>query len=481
MKNKEKLIEWFDASPYQPHKNYKTLGENHALHLFHEAAEQVPAYKKFLKKHKIDHTKIQSIKDFSFVPQTSKENYVEVYPYHERIWGGTYQDVHMISATSGTTGSPRYWPRSLIHEIDGAKIHEYIFRTVFSVHEKKTLLINAFAMGNGIAGTFTLACSNFVAWKGYPLTIMTPGYSLNEVVEVIRDISPQFDQTIVAGHSPFLKEVLEEAIRQNIDMSSLDIKLLGSGQGISEQWRSYILKLLNADSYTKTYISIYGSADGSLMGFETPESIQIRRLIFENQKWEHVFSDGRMPSLYCYDPCLTFIQEENKELVITKDNGCPLIRYNIHDEGGICEESRIRDFLKEFHFHHPSFPLVYLFGRTKFMVKLYGANIYVEHVQQVFDREDLQKHITGRFLLEIQEDLSQNQILVCRVELKKTCIPNFELEMIIKNIFIEEIRKLNREYAYLLQHMKEKVHPRIEFHNHGDPDFFPLDRIKKTA
>ncbi len=479
--NKKRLVDWFNAPPYAPEDVMQKIGARKALRLFHEAAQRVPAYKAFLRSHHIDHTKIRSINDFSSIPQTSKENYIERYPEGDRLWDGSYQDVQMISTSSGTTGSAHYWPRSLNHEIDGAKIHEYIFRSIFFVHEKRTLFINGFAMGNWIAGTFTLACANLVSWKGYPLTIMTPGYSLDHVIEILRDISPQFDQTILCGHTPFLKEIIDEADRQHVNLSSLHIKLLGSGQGITEQWRSYLLRMIHADSHTRTIINLYGSADASLMGFETPESIEIRRKVFEKHAWENLFSDTRMPSLYCFDPRLIYLEGQERTIVITKDMGCPLIRYNIQDEGGVVDQERMGLFSASHSIDLPKFPMIYLFGRSKFMVKLYGANIYVDHVQQAFDNEQLQQYISGRFLLEIQEDESHQQVLVCRVELKKDVSPRADLMKRIQKVFIEEVSKLNKEYAYILGALKEKVYPIIHVHEHSDEQYFPLNKVKKTA
>ncbi|MCX6712313.1 MAG: hypothetical protein NT041_01325 [Candidatus Vogelbacteria bacterium] len=48
---------------------------NRALALFHKAAEKVPAYKKFLARHKIDPEKIKTWTDFQKVPTVNKKNF----------------------------------------------------------------------------------------------------------------------------------------------------------------------------------------------------------------------------------------------------------------------------------------------------------------------------------------------------------------------------------------------------------------------
>ena len=51
-------------------------GEKKALNLFKKAAKDVPAYKEFLKVHKIDPTKIKTIKDFKNIPITTKRSII---------------------------------------------------------------------------------------------------------------------------------------------------------------------------------------------------------------------------------------------------------------------------------------------------------------------------------------------------------------------------------------------------------------------
>src|SRR5258708_5990948 len=88
-------------------------GEKKALQLFHKAAEHVPAYKKFLKKHHINPHTISSYNEFQKVPFTDKKNYLDIYPFEELVWNGKISNNFVISSSSGTTGRPYYWPLSL--------------------------------------------------------------------------------------------------------------------------------------------------------------------------------------------------------------------------------------------------------------------------------------------------------------------------------------------------------------------------------
>ena len=48
--------------------------EKRPVLIFHEAAKRVPAYKDFLKKHKVNPSKIKTLHDFKQVPIIDKKN-----------------------------------------------------------------------------------------------------------------------------------------------------------------------------------------------------------------------------------------------------------------------------------------------------------------------------------------------------------------------------------------------------------------------
>lgn len=492
--NNKILTSWFRQTQFYSlklladEKEIFSQGEKNALNLFKEAANRIPAYKDFLKVNGIDENSIKSIDDFVRVPYTTKENYIDKYSLKEKCWDGKLQNNHMISTSSGTTGLPHFWPRDLRSEIDGALQHEFLLKNVFHIDKLKTLFIDGFAMGNWIAGTFTLACINLVALKGYQLTNMTPGYSLSAILETVENLVSDFDQIIITGHTPFLKELAEALSKTKIVSEKTKIILLGTGQSITENWRNYILKLLNSDDYNHTFVNLYGSADAALMGFETPLSISLRKFLSENMNIsKRIFNDERTPSLYNYDPRLIYFEDVEGELCITKYNGCPLIRYNIRDNGGVIRYSQMFDNIKNNNYRSDSskenykFPFVYLFGREKFMVKIFGANVYTEHVQMVLDHEKLQPVLTGRFKLEINEDDNQNSQMICRVELIEGAQSDSSLEGLIKDLFIDVISKVNSEYRDALSRMGDKVKPTIFLHAHGDEKYFPANKMKKTS
>jgi len=464
---------------------YENAGKRNALSLFHAAAARVPAYKDFLRKHAISPDHIRTYTDFLKVPVTTKENYVEMYDVWDRAWGGTPEGIAMISTSSGTTGAPHYWPRSMRHDLDGAAVHEFFLTSIFGIGKRPTLFVNGFAMGNWIAGTFTYMSTTLVSWKGYPVTVMTPGYDRDAIVRILMEVAPRFAQVIITGHTPFLKEVVEVMHESGLH-KRVSCKLLGTGQGVTEGWRDYIIKRTGSTDPYRTFINLYGSADASLMGFETPVSIAVRKAVSMTGD-ESVFGESRLPSLYQYDPRSTFFEVEAGELCITKDSGAPLIRYNIHDTGGTRSYPQMRgllqsdDITRQTRAYPWQLPFVYLFGREKFMVKVYGANIYTEHVARVLDHERLMGMITGRFALVMAEDGRNNPTLLVRVELKENVPGDPAFARLVRDVFIEEVGKINSEYRFVLSSMGSKAHPKVKLHTFGDPEYFPKGVVKKTT
>ncbi len=457
----------------------RNISEKKALRLFRDVSKSVPAYKAFLNKHKIDPDLIKNISDFSKLPTTTKKNYIEKYSFAQRCWNGRLDGMHIISTSSGTTGAAHFWPRNLQNEIEGAYIHDLIFSEVLKIDKKTTLIINGFPMGNWIAGTFTSACVSLVAWKGFPLTLMSPGYDLPSVIHTLESMHKHFEQIVICGHTPFLKEVVENIPKKVTGKSK--IILLGTGQAITEKWREYVSSKLGQTKKHLSIVNLYGSADAALMGFETEQSIYLRRMLFNKPELnKNIFKSERIPSIYNYDSRFTYFDTEVKELCITKNLGCPLIRYNIQDEGGVIRSSEIAKLVSKN--NQPlKLPFVYLYGRDKFMIKIYGANVYSEHVQLALSHMSLAPLLTGRYVMEMGYTNKQNPEMVCKIELNFNIIPSADMILLIQQIFTQEVRKVNSEYNYVFEKFGNKVRPRIKLYKHGHPKYFPKGKIRKSA
>lgn len=461
---------------------WQVEGEKESLKLFHQVAREVSGYRKFLKSNTINPDKIKSFSDLKNVPPTDKKNYIDRYPLEEIAWPGELFQSPVINSSSGTTGLPYFWPTSETSIVEGAIIKELVYRRNFAIENYKTVVVVCFGMGTWIAGAFTILTTQLVGRKGYNLTTVSPGFNKEETLRILDTLALKFEQIVIAGLPTFVKDLLE-SFKVRKYAKKLRIRLLLAGEGFSEDWRDYILKLLGSKRVYFDVVSIFGSADASLMGFETPESIYLRRLAVANERVRRsIFNDERVAALVNYIPSHRFFETVGGELLLSANQGIPLVRYNIHDFGGIFAFDQVYKYLKDFPFLGKNkLPFVYIFGRGKFTATIYAANIYPENVRDVLTDISIQKFVTGRFTQETIYNNDQSHYLNINVELSGTNLPAFDLGERIARLFVAKVRKVNSEYGRVYQEYGDKVKPRVVLHRQGTSALFPADKIKKYS
>lgn len=453
------------------------------LRLFHDAARNVPAYWAFLTKHGIRPEKIRSWEDFQALPLTDKPGYVHAYPLPERCWDGRLESCDRIAVSSGSSGAPTFWPRALHHEADITLRFEQVFRHAFQAHRKRTLAIVCFPLGNWVGGLFTASCCWHLARKGYPLMVATPGNKQDEIFRVVRELAPHFEQTVLLGYPPFVKDVVDAGLAEGIDWPYYSIKMVFAGEVFSEEWRSLMAARVKADDIGSSFASLYGTADGGVLGNETPASIAIRRFLAEHPAAaRELFGEARLPTLVRYDPLSRYFEMHAGTLVVSGDNGIPLLRYHIADQGGTIAPDTMTSFLRDWHANlaeygytpshpEPAFPFVYVFGRADFTVSYYGANIYPENVSVGLEQPDIVTWASGKFVLEAREDASGDKHLQITVELLPGVGGDESKAQRAAESIRTELLRLNSEFANYVP--AEKQPPRVKLRGFGDPDYFP--------
>src|SRR5262249_59367816 len=128
--------------------------------------------------------------------------------------------------------------RFMCHALPMPVLFDQVFHYRFKADQRRTLAIVCFALVTWVGGTSPPACCRYVAAKGYPITVVTPGNNREEIWRVARDLAPQFEQTVLLGYPPFLKDVIDGGIAQGLDWRPLKVKLVMAGEVFSEEWRS---------------------------------------------------------------------------------------------------------------------------------------------------------------------------------------------------------------------------------------------------
>jgi phenylacetate-coenzyme A ligase PaaK-like adenylate-forming protein len=459
--------------------------QKNALALFHRAARQVPAYKDFLKKHHISPLKIKTLDDFQSVPVVDKNNYLRRYPLEKLVWPDALHLPLVWTATSGSTGEPFYFPRNESLDIQySSTVKSFLDNSSYG--SGSTLVIIGFGMGVWIGGLITYKAYEIAARAhNYPVSILTPGINKKEIFHALRQLSPNFSQTILVGYPPFVKDILDSGREEKIDFNKINLRLHFAAEAFTEQFRDYLAKAGHIKDVCRDTMNIYGSADIGAMAFETPLSILTRRTAME-QKSHRLFSALfgnilRTPTLAQYDSRHITFEAPNGEILLTGNNALPLIRYAIGDRGGtksfedietayeasdlksatVARENGLTGSVQKM-------PFVYIYERADFSTKLYGATIFPEHIRAGLAHRQVQPLATGKFTMMTKSKKNHDQYLEIVVELKNGVKSSKRTMKIIQNRLLESLLKNNNNYGS----MPRKVTPVVVLKKYEDPAYF---------
>jgi phenylacetate-CoA ligase len=464
-----------------------TTAETEAVHLFHRVAAHVPAYQQFLQNHNINPANVQTFADFQQLPLTTKNSYLKQYSLPQLCRNGKLEACDMIAVSSGSTGQPSFFPRSLTDEFAIATRFEQIFYDSFRVDERRTLAIVCFALGTWVGGMYTANCCRHVASKGYPLTVITPGNQKTEIFRVFQALAPEFDQVVLLGYPPFLKDVIDSGIAEGIAWQDYSVKWVSAGEVFSEDWRSLVGSRLGSTQLCYDSASLYGTADAGVLGNETPLSICIRRWLAEHPDVaRELFGESRLPTLVQYDPSSRFFEVQDGTLLFSGEGGLPLVRYHIADTGGLLDYDQMLQFLADRGFDPVQalqdgstqplrgvrpLPFVYVFGRSAFTVSYFGANVYPENVSVGLEQSSICDWVTGKFVMQVQEGTDRNAVFLIVVELAPNVTDSQEKQDAIAIVILQQLKRLNSEFANYVPPPYQL--PQVVLKTTGDPEYFP--------
>lgn len=475
-----------------PENYWQKNGRKLAIRVANHAIRNIPAYRKFLNRHNSKFREINDLNDFAKLPITDKENYIKCYDLEEMLGKNELKHSYTIERSSGHGGDPLFWPRQYAADKFFAKYIEIAFLQAYRIDTQSTLVILTFALGTWTSGEKTADALRKIASTGrYSLTVITPGTNIDEIVEILTDISPRYKQTIVIGYPPFVKSILDEALDRKINIRNLKIKIGLGGEGHTIEWRNHILEKIGASKNDLAAISsAYGAADiGIAIGREYPITILIRNLANKNPEFaEDLFGHSDIiPSLYQYNSS-AYIEAVNGELVFTANNGIPIVRYNIHDSGGILDYARALKIASDHGYNIPlllrqmgyrpddvwKLPFFYTYGRSDGTISIIGANIYPENIQSaLLTEETLAIHA---FKLSLDETQVAQTRPVLHIELNSDVPALSEAEtekLVLKyhDIFTSHLKKVNTDFRDAYRSDPKTCDIMVQIHAYGQGPF----------
>jgi phenylacetate-CoA ligase len=458
-------------------------GFSMALNLFHQAAERVPAYKKFLKKMRVRPELIRTKSDFDQIPLIDKLNYVSVYSLEEMSWDGTLDTARYVSTSSGSTGVPYFWPRGVAQDVIVGSIMRKVHEDIFDSKSGSTLFVDSFALGTWIAGLEFYNAARWTADAGSKIVIATPGIDKAEAIHQIKRLANSFSRVVLGGYPPFIKDIIEQGTISGIVWKDIDMRLLFAGEAVSEFWRDRVLELVGKKNDYFASVNVYGMADIGAVAHDTPLSCLVRRHL-------PILRDNEIPAtsevlgMYQYDPTVRYFQVVGESsVVITANSGLPLIRYDTRDSGGILGRDAMLErmpaaFFSDAKKHKISLgswklPFIYLHGRKDLSISLYALNIYVENIKHSLEHSSHNNLLSGLFTMQIGHTENLDQQFQLTIELARDSQPSEALIESLTKEIVASLCKLNSEYAKLYSVIGARALPRITLIRYGEMETIP--------
>ncbi len=459
-----------------------------SLELFKKASSEVPAYKVFLKSHNFDPKSVGSVSDYAAIPITSKKGYLQTAQNkRDLMWSAATQGPLWFCSTSGSTGEPYYFPRDDDLAGRGAEFAE-AFLQYSSYGPGRTLVLMGFGMGVWIGGVITLRSFEIAANRlKAPVSFLPVGYNKQEIFKALRKLSPEFDQTVLVGYPPFVKEVIDEAEGEGIDLKKLNMRLMFAAEAFTETFRNYVCEKSGAANPLLDTLNIYGSADLGAMGYETPLSILVRKLALEDPLlYRDMFGQiEKTPTLAQYNPDFIEFETQDGELILTSDAALPLIRYAIGDHGGVFSYEEIDQLLRRYkislgteiakagigHTIRKN-PFVFVYERTDMSASLHGIIIYPEFVKEGLLKPELTPYFTERFTMATKHDIHHNQFLQINLELQKGIEGTVALQQTALKIVRSAMITKSSEFAEVSKSRASQRLVQIVVWPHGHPRYF---------
>ena len=472
-----------EGSPY-----WKTMRRLNALASFRSSAARVPAYGDFLRAAGVDPATVKTTADLGKVPPVGKNNYLRAYPLERLCANGSLSEHSTVfTSTSGSTGDSFYFPRDNAIDLRSSVYHEMFLKNSRTPPNGSTLVVVCFGMGVWIGGIITYQAFKMIAERNYRLAIITPGVNKGEIFEALKSVAPRYDQVVLCGYPPFMKDIVDEAPLHGVDWKKFKVKMIFAAEAFSEDFRDHIAARVGIRDVYRETMNIYGSADLGTMAEETPVCILIRRLALSNTTlYKKIFKEAaRLPTLAQFHPGFINFECDNRKVYCTSDSVLPLVRYEIGDNGGVMDFDEVEKIFAEEGMDLENevkkagladslckFPFIYIYERTDLSTKFYGAIVYPEHVRGGLLRAELEEHITGKFTMSVKHDDKMDEYLEINVELKPGANGSEKLAQDVSKCVFESLTAKSAEYKNNANMFSAKVKPKIIFWPHEHPEHF---------
>lgn len=452
-----------------------------AIEIYNETVKRVPAYRKFLEEQTGTIPEVHSMDDFNRLPLMDKGSYILKHPVEDLCVDGDPNCAHLWLRSSGTSRKPFFWPRRYEDEKNFPKAMAELFHQYVDPEHQPTLIVVGLALGPWGTGMQTSFAFRTLAQESPGLAVCSPGLNNDNIIEVLDRISPRYKQTLLLSYPPFAKNVLEEAANRGMDLPSRNIHCMVGGEGITERYRERMWNLLgHTEKDLHSVWSLYGSTDFANVGFENPLTIAVRRILIENDLCQEILGEPAIPMLFQRTPAPTHFEEVDGELVVSRFQGIPLIRYRSGDHIRFIERAKLladlRDaghdaeqMVRDAGLSVPDWPMPFaaLYGRIDQTLFFYGANMTLDQIKAALESAPMAPYFCGRYLVQMAEDDKGNPQIEISLP-HSEALDAADLEQLAE-AYAEEFAKVQSEFRQIrdqnpgLKHIRIKAAPDSAF------------------
>ena len=393
---RKKILEFLRTT--QPGK-FENAGRKRLISTVERAMKSSPAYASLAAQHGIVLSSLKRPEDFfGSIPITNKQNYFAKYNYNELV-GKNLSKVKLAMSSSGYSGTFAFGFSTEDALKNGRAGADITLAYWFDISNRTTFLINCAPMGVHVETS---------------LPIAEVSVRSDMAIALLQKVSPAYEQTILAGDPYFLKKIVEEGNRANIDWVKLNVSLITAQDWLPESLRTYLAYCIHLDLNNTGSRGIYATMGMTELGLnvfhESKYTVALRRKILNNQELKQAFIPTDMtapPCLFHYYPFRTVIEsitgENGIELVFTvvdDKNILPVIRYSTGDAGRIRSYTELEQILKPSGYQHLlpdlKLPLGIMCGRSANKFEFQGKNFYLEDIKEaLFNNHKLAPALSG--------------------------------------------------------------------------------------
>lgn len=310
-----------------------------AARLVARARETIPAYRAFLGRQAFP-----AGSALAELPWTDKASYIKAFPYADLL-ATDHEETFTIFASSGSSGHSVYWPQlKASHRHTLAKLKGFLEGT-FRIQERRTLAVVGLALGSWIGGEhISWALKSLALESPYPFAVFSPGSQHAEIIRMVKNADAFVDQIILFVCPSAIAHLHLLAAEMQAELPLAKLRYVVLGEPFPEEIRASLQKRAGLDRTESLMFSIYGSADTGTLGAESRASVALRRLLMENPELrQEVLGDIPVPPhfFHCAAPD-AYLEVVGRELCVTRWQGLPLLRYNLHDDVRLVDWEQLR-------------------------------------------------------------------------------------------------------------------------------------------